>query len=84
MTPEKRLAPLTNWNAEIGIDGKVERYTIESEVEEYGVLYEIRRDGAGKWRSKITADGHITYHPLRPFDTAEDALAAMMKRCQMI
>lgn len=84
MTPERRLAPLANWNAETDDDGKVKRYTVESEIEEYGVCYEIERDASGKWRSRITADGHTTYRPFRPFDTAEDALAAMMKRCNML
>ena len=83
MTPEKRLAPLTNWNAEVDDNGKVLKYFIESEVEEYAVRYEINRKGQ-KWYPKITADEHITYQRLSGFDTAEDALAAMMKRCNMM
>lgn len=83
MTPEKRLVPLTNWNTEVDENGKVLKYFIESEVEDYGVRYEIKKK-KDKWYPKITADGHITYRHLRGFDSAEDALAATMKRCNMM
>ena len=80
----RRINPITNWHYELsesdGGNNQVTRYYLDLQVEEYSILYELSRKKDGTWRPKITADGHVTYHPLKSFETAEDALAALSKR----
>lgn len=83
MTPEKRIAPITNWNFDLDKNGKVLRYFIATESDEYGVVYEIKHVD-DKWYPKIIANGFAIDNILHGFNTAEDALAALAKRSQMM